>query len=184
MRKIITAKDSTKVLLREPKMSDLKQLLNYINEAIAEPGININLNKKVTLKEERIWLKGVLKNIKKRQTVKLIIEHNGKICGNLSIERKPMNTRESHRAVFGIIISKAMRNKGLAQKTIPILIKLAKKRMKGLEIIELDAFKCNNRAIHVYEKMGFKKITELPDHIKKSGKYIPAVVMYYYLKKH
>jgi len=183
MKKTIIAKDGTRFLVREPKTSDLKQIMNMFNRTIVEPGIGLNMKKKATLKEEKAWLKGTLTAIKKKEKVDFIMEKDGKIVGNAEIRRRAMNTKESHTATFGIMIAKEVRDKGLAQRIIPILIDIAKKRMKGLEIVELEVFETNKRAQHVYEKMGFKTVGMIPHKVKTKEGYQGSVIMLKHLKK-
>ena len=45
--KKFTAKDGTEVIFREPKASDVKDLMNMINEIMFEKNSGILLNKKV-----------------------------------------------------------------------------------------------------------------------------------------
>ena len=57
-------KFNDEILIREPKSTDAKALMDYINPMTQEPGISISMDKPVTLKEEKEYLKGVLKLIK------------------------------------------------------------------------------------------------------------------------
>jgi hypothetical protein len=49
--------DGSEFIFREPRMKDAKACLDYVNELVEE-GAPININKKVTLREERAWLRG------------------------------------------------------------------------------------------------------------------------------
>jgi len=183
-KKEMACLDGTKVLLREPKRSDAKECMRMINEMADEPNIGIVASNRVTLQEEKAWLKGVLNAIKKKQKVMLLIEYKGRIRGNSSIELRRPGTKEAHCGVFGITIGRELRGKGVAQQLIPFLISMAKKRLRGLEIIELEVFHTNDMARHVYEKLGFRKVAVIPNKIKtKSGKHINSVVMQKYVKK-
>jgi RimJ/RimL family protein N-acetyltransferase len=183
-KKTIKMRDGQAVLLREPKPGDARQMMEMINEMAAEPDISIVAAKRVTLKEEKAWLKGVLAAIKKKQKVMLLIESKGKIRGNSSIELRRPGTKEAHNGVFGITIGKELRGKGIAQQLIPVLVDLAKKRLKGLEIIELEVFATNKTARYVYEKLGWKKVAVIPNKVKtSSGKHIDSIVMQKYVKK-
>lgn len=183
MKKTLIAKDGTRFIVREPKKSDAKQLMIMFNKIIAEPGIGLNVKKKVTLKQEKDWLKGLLAAVKKKEKIMFLIEKDGQVLGNAEIRRRGMNTKESHTATFGIMLAKEVRNKGLGQKLIPMLINVAKKRMKGLEIVELEVFEANKRAQHVYKKMGFKKVGIVPHKIKTKEGYQSSIIMLKYLKK-
>jgi len=183
MERIIIAKDGTSFLVREPKISDVNSFMEMFNKVVNEPGIGLNRSKKVTLKEEKEWLKSSIVKIKKNEEIMLLIEKDGKIVGNSTLERRSMCTKEAHTATFGITLAKEVRNKGLGQRIIPILIKLARKRMKGLEIIELEVFSRNKPAYHVYEKMGFRKVAVIPNKAKEKRNYVDSIVMQKYLKK-
>ena len=58
---------------------------------------------------------------------------------------------------------------------IKTLILQAKKL--NLKLIELSVFATNERAIHVYRKMGFKESGRKPNYIFKDGEYINHVDM-------
>ncbi len=164
------------IQIREPSIRDAKKLMDFINPMTEEKGIGLLINKKVSLKEEKDYLKGVIKSIKEHKAVFLIAEHENKIIANTSIEL--YNHKKSHVGVFGISISKGYRNKGLGTFLMKTIIDYAKEKLKGLEIIELEVFADNERAKHVYKKMGFKKTGIKPRVIKQGNKYVDEIIMY------
>ncbi|MFA4044458.1 MAG: hypothetical protein HZRFUVUK_001245 [Candidatus Fervidibacterota bacterium] len=63
--------------------------------------------------------------------------------------------------VVSIAVADAFQNQGLGRQLMLILIEAAKMRKKrGLE---LDVYKENARAIHLYESLGFRKVGETAD---------------------
>lgn len=46
-----------------------------------------------------------------------------------------------------------------------------------LKILTLEVYSTNKRAIHVYEKLGFKETGRIPKGLFRNGKYIDQVVM-------
>ncbi len=67
----------------------------------------------------------------------------------------------SHFPIVSIVVADAFQNQGLGRQLMQILIEAAKRRAKrGLE---LDVYKENARAIHLYESLGFRKIGETMD---------------------
>ncbi|MCS7253357.1 MAG: GNAT family N-acetyltransferase [Armatimonadota bacterium] len=67
----------------------------------------------------------------------------------------------SHFPIVSIAVADAFQNQGLGRQLMKILIEIAKRRAKrGLE---LDVYKENTRAIHLYESLGFKRIGETLD---------------------
>jgi RimJ/RimL family protein N-acetyltransferase len=47
----------------------------------------------------------------------------------------------------------------------------------GLEMLTLTAFASNKRAIHVYEKAGFKQVGVVPKAFLKDNLYVDQVIM-------
>lgn len=177
----IKTKDGRKIVVREPKTSDVKEFLRHINKQVRDRTEGINVDKPLTLKQEREWLKGILKEVRAKKKVFLAFEHNKRIIGSCEVRRK--NGRGAHVASFGIGMEKEYRRQGIATKAVPILFSLAKKRMKGLKIVELDVFSYNKPAQKAYKKIGFKRVATLPHAVKKKGKLYPKYVMYYYLRR-
>ena len=180
-RKKFFAKDGTKFILRELRNPDAKQMMNEINSFVDEPKSGLSINKKMNLRETKVWLKSVLKEIKKKERVLLVVEINKKIVGEGSATREKW--KKSHIAMMGIGLMKEARGKGIGTILIKELIKLAKKRMKGLEFIDLSHFDYNKRARHIYQKIGFKNIGRLPKLSKEGKAYSDEIFMRYYLNR-
>ena len=47
----------------------------------------------------------------------------------------------------------------------------------GIEKIMLEVFAINDRAIHVYEKMGYVVVGRIPGDVKYRGEYVDSLVM-------
>ena len=60
-----------------------------------------------------------------------------------------------HRATFGISVRDEYQNKGLGQIMTQYMLNIAKEQ--GMKKVELTVVTYNERAIHIYEKMGFEK---------------------------
>ncbi len=54
----------------------------------------------------------------------------------------------------------------------------AKEHIDGLKIICLSVFADNKRALHVYEKAGFKKYGELPNGVIRKNELSNHIYMY------
>ena len=65
---------------------------------------------------------------------------------------------------------KAEWNSGIGSELMQKLIDYA--RENGLELIYLEVREDNSRAIHLYEKFGFKKVGTLPAYFKIGKEYI------------
>jgi len=170
-----TARDGTKVLIREPRPTDVRQLMDFINGFVKEPKSGLLIDKKVNLKEEKAWLKGWIADIRRREGLLLLVEVDGKIKGSCSVLR--LKWKSSHVADLGIALSGDIRGKGIGEALMDKAITLARKRMRGLEIIQLKAFSYNERALEFYRKLGFVEVGRVPRVNKEGKNYYDDVLM-------
>lgn len=166
-------KDGKNIILRRPRMKDAKQLLNLVNSLVEEDA-QILTNKKMTLKEEKEWLKDRLKQIRKNKVHYLVAEYKGEIIAGADLTKKKW--RQSHVAEYGISVKKGYRNIGLGSKLTKIMLDIGR-RDKEIKIISLNVYPTNKAAIHLYKKFGFRKVAVLKKRIKYKGKYIDDIVM-------
>jgi len=176
---IFKAKDGAEVLFREPKSNDTVQLMRFINPLVTEERSGLLMNKRVSLEEETAWLKSWLSDIRKRKGVMLLVEVDGRIRGNCVITRLPWKT--SHTADVGIALSHEMRGKGIGEALMTRTIELARKRMRGLEMLHLKSFDYNDRAQALYKKMGFVEVGRVPKANKEGKEYHDDVLMVKFL---
>ena len=149
--------------------------MDLINSFVDEPRSGLLINKKVTLKEERAWLKSMLESIKDKKVVMLVVEVDGKIMGNCHLSRQ--NWKSIHVADFGIAISRRMQGKGIGEALMRQTIELARKRMRGLELVELRTVAYNKKAHGLYKKLGFFEVGRVPRATKEGGEYVDDLMM-------
>lgn len=166
------ARDGTKVKLRTPRWEDLDDLLDFINGLVDEEAM-IAVNQKHTRESETDWLARSLTNLEKDKHVAVVAEADGRVVG--SCELNPRPGRMSHVASLGISVKDGYREKGIGQEMMRELEKQAPKL--GLESIYLEVFSTNDRAIHVYRKMGYVETGRIPACIKYRGGYVDSVIM-------
>ena len=87
----------------------------------------------------------------------------------------------NHRAELGITVLKSEWDKGLGSRLLKMAIEYAKSH--GIEIINLEVRSDNFRAIHVYEKFGFRKIGTSFAYFKIGDSYIDFDIMYLDLRQ-
>jgi len=87
-----------------------------------------------------------------------------------------MNKRMKHRSRLAISILKSEWDKGIGSAVMEKLIAFAGEI--GSEIIELEVRSDNKRAIHLYEKYGFKRIGTFPAFFRIGDDYIDFELMY------
>jgi len=96
------------------------------------------------------------------------------VIGNSEVTRR---TRGYHKHVgaLGIVIKDGFRDAGIGTEMIKTLIEHA--RAMGLKVLTLAAFAANQRALHVYQKLGFAQVGRIPRKYFKEGRYIDEVLM-------
>ena len=105
--------------------------------------------------------------------IMLLVKCDEKIVGCASLSRLPR--RMKHRGDFAISVAKDYWNKGIGSQLLDNMITFA--RENDFEVIDLQVRSDNKRAIHLYEKYGFKKIGEHPAFFKISGENISFDIM-------
>lgn len=87
----------------------------------------------------------------------------GELVGN-SFLRLDSNPRMAHRANLGIMLYQKYWGLGLGKLLMQAVIDTA--MQKGVDYLELEVVADNERAIGLYEKMGFETLCRLPDAIR------------------
>lgn len=164
-----------KIEIRPPKMSDVNSLLEMINSLVEEKAMII-VQDRVTIGQERNYLKGIIKN---KNAVFLFLIINGKVMGSAGITK--YENIKSHIGEMGIIIKKEARGLGLGEKLFKKAMEEGIKKFK-LRIIILDVFKGNKIAQNLYKKLGFQKIGLIKGGEKYYDQYVDNVMMAKYLK--
>jgi RimJ/RimL family protein N-acetyltransferase len=83
--------------------------------------------------------------------------------------------RLSHAAVLGISVARSYWGGGLGRALITALLHWADAR--GLVRVSLDVLETNTRAIHLYERLGFREEGRLRAHRLHDGRLLDTVVM-------
>ena len=169
------AADGTEFVIREPTGSDAKEMMRYINSVIREKRSGIIIDKPLTLKQEEAWLKDRLAEIRKRTTVILVAEADGRIMGNCHASRHPW--KERHRASIGIALKKEARGKGLGKAMMEATMDLSVQRMPGLELFDLSVLDYNETAQKLYSRLGFFEVGTVPKAMKEGSVYADEKIM-------
>lgn len=161
--------------IREATPKDAEQIITHMVEMSSEPHNNILTSPgefNVTIEEERDLLADYAASI---NSVWLVAESEGEIIGILNC-RGGRRSANRHSASLGISIMKRWRNHGVGSALMQRMVEWA----RGTGIVtrlELDVFADNARAIHVYEKIGFKLEGRKVRAYYKDGKYVDALFM-------
>ncbi len=98
---------------------------------------------------------------------------DGEIIGTASLNRKPGRMR--HRGEFGISLKKAWWGCGAASALMEAILAFTKEN--GFEQVNLEVRSDNARAIHLYEKYGFRKLCTFPAFFKIRGEAVDYDLM-------
>jgi RimJ/RimL family protein N-acetyltransferase len=160
------------------KWEDLDDCVTFINDLVgekdSEPNLGIVADRKQTREEEARWLANQITGIERGSIVSVVAEVRGRLTGNRSVTRGSYEDTKRH-GYLGIAISKKHRDRGIGLEMMRTLVNESRKA--GLKSIELEVFANNPRAIHVYERIGFKEAGRIPKKMLRNGKYIDSVVM-------
>ena len=176
-RHINTSRGET-VTLRALKWEDLEDCVVFINDLVGEkdtePNLGIMADRKQTREEEAEWLANQLTGIEKGNIVSVVAEVRGRLVGNSSVTKGSYEDTRHH-GYLGIAISKKHRDHGIGLEMMRTLVR--ESRRAGLKTVQLEVFANNPRAIHVYERTGFKESGRIPKKMLRSGKFIDSIVM-------
>lgn len=175
------ARDGTEFVIREPTEADAKSMMRYINSVIREKRSGIIMDRPMTLKQETEWLKARLEEIRKRMTVMLVAEADGRVLGNCHVARHPW--KEKHRAAIGIALIKEARGKGIGRVLMQDTMDLSERRMRGLEMFDLSVLEYNDRAQSLYGSLGFAEVGRIPRSMKEDGEYADEWIMVRFIVK-
>lgn len=155
-------KNGEKVLFRSPVIEDAQALLNYLRQTSGETPYLLRTPEEctLTLEEERQIIAGWLES---PGECHIICEVAGKLAGACMFSRKT-KVKNCHRALLGIALFKDYWGMGIGTHMIAELCRLAEEA--GIAQIELEVIEGNERAMALYEKMGFMVTGAIPDAIR------------------
>ena len=176
--KTFKSKKGNDVVFRYVKKEDLDAMLAYINELICEDTFIERCGEQITREEEQEVLDTLLDQMKKGEKINVVVEVGGKYVGSGEVRKG--KHRHAHMAELGISLAKEFREEGIGTELLVTLIDEAKK-MK-LRLLTLNCFENNPRALHVYEKLGFKCAGVIPGAVSFKGEFVGEVKMYLPIK--
>jgi RimJ/RimL family protein N-acetyltransferase len=173
-----SSKSGDEIIIRYPLWEDLDELVRYINK-ISREDTYITFSGETISKEEEVeYLIATYRNIEKMDSVVLFALKNGQLIGSSDIHRVFSHRRRGqHIGTFGITIEQEYREQGIGFELAKQVIEESKRKIRGLELITLDVYSENERAVKMYEKIGFTKYGELPEGLKYKDRLVGEVKM-------
>ena len=152
--------------IREATPEDAEKIIAYLAQVGGETDY-LSFGKEglpISTEEEEKFIQNINKE---EHSVLYVVWKNGEIIGDASLSG--FSRRMSHRAEFGISVVKSEWGQGIGRALLQKCIMYAKEHT--IELINLEVRSDNIRAIHVYEKYGFRKIGTSPAYFKIDGEY-------------
>lgn len=160
------------ITIEKATPSDAAEILEYLKQVGGETD-NLTFGAEglpLTAEQEAAYI-AKLEN--STDSIMLVAKDDGKIVGNASLSRMPR--RMSHRGDIGITVLMSHWNKGIGGQLLSQIIDFAKQN--SFAIVELQVRSDNLRAIHLYEKYGFKKLFTYPAFFKIGEDFIDVDFM-------
>lgn len=176
--KKITLKNGKEAVLKSPSIEDAEKLLDFIKKSSGETEFLLRYPEEwnTTVEQEEAWVNR-LRSFPDTMGITCYVD--GEVAGNCEISFR-VGMKTSHRAAIAIAILEKYWNLGIGSAMFEELVAAARKR--GTEIMELEFVEGNERARHLYEKFGFRIISEKPNAFKlKDGSYRSEFSMQKYL---
>jgi len=163
-------------IFRYPQEDDVGLLCAYINELSQERTFIRFQGEEVTLEAEEKYVTANLRKMAEREKVVILVFADDILVGSAEVTMKEKT--EKHRGLIGVTIKKDYRDRGLGSELLQLVVVQAKQELPNLEILELRVYANNDRAIHLYKKLGFKGFGRLPRGIKRDDGYVDRIYMF------
>ena len=151
--------DGKEILLRSAALADAGMLLDYLKTVTGETGFLMCEPDEVkfTVCDEENFIR---EHNESEDCMLILAFVNGKYAGNCSFEGKRGSRREKHRAGIGIALFREYTGFGLGRLMLEVLLRRIKEL--GFEQAELTVIGGNDRAYHLYERLGFRECGRIP----------------------
>lgn len=173
--KQITLKDGRTAILKSPCVEDAEKLLNFIRKACGETDFLVLYPEEwngTTMEQQENWVRRLRSAT---DTISITCYVDGEIAGNGEISFRG-HIKTAHCAVIAVAILKEYWNLGIGSAILQELVDAALHR--ETEIVNLEYIEGNDRARNLYEKFGFRVVSEKPNAFKlKDGTYLSEVYM-------
>ena len=164
--------------LRCAEESDAGMLIEYLKTTSAETEFLLREPEEIRLTEEQERTFIRMQN-ESGENLMLLGFFDGAYAGNCSLMGMRFQ-RSRHRAEIAVALYQAFTGCGIGRRMLETLCRLAEEM--GFEQLELEVSAENDRAIGLYEKLGFSTCGRLPRAFKfRDGRYADALRMVKFL---
>ena len=152
-------KNDVTAIFRSPTKEDAAQMMEYLKTTCSETNFLTREPEEaiMPIEKEEKFLNNILTS---DNDLMIACEIGGKIIGNCNLNRYS-KMRMKHRAEIGIAICKEYWSFGIGRFMLEELIRISNEQ--GIKQLELEVIEGNERAIKLYESLGFYKVGEKPN---------------------
>ena len=175
----VTLRDGRRVVLRSPEVTDAQAAVDYLRQVNGETHFLTRYPEEVTvtMEEEAVFLQRQLDHPVSFQIAAFDGDRVAAMCG---VNQVSDRAKTRHRSTLGITVRQEFWGCGLGTQMIEQCITAA--RRAGFEQMELGVYSDNDRARHLYEKLGFQQTGSLPRAFRlKDGTYRDEILMTLFL---
>lgn len=148
---------------------DTNRFLAFIDALASDPRAMIKLKETPSPNEEERWLEAVYSSVSNRHEVMVLAENGDDLVGIADMKLHP--GRSDHVAEIAISVM-GERNRGIGLGSA-LMTELLDAGLAGLKptpaFLRLSVFEKNERAIALYEKLGFTEVARVPDQFEFHG---------------
>jgi ribosomal protein S18 acetylase RimI-like enzyme len=145
------SKNGREIKIRLIEPLDVNVLWNIFNEVVEERRYLPTMTPVFSSREKRQWYL----ELQEKVAIVLVATFGDNPIGYCSVEQKEEEA-SSHVALVGLLIAKGYRNEGIGKELMKKAIDYS--RDIGFEKLCLSTFECNDKAVHLYESLGFRKV--------------------------
>ena len=183
MKKVLKIGTGETVILRHVKKSDIDGIWRNFNKVLEEGTYLPVFTPVKTDIEKNSWYD----NIKREHEICIIAQisdHKSPydIIGQCEISNLEWEAA-THVGSLGIIVSEKFRDLGIGENLIDLAIRESKK-LNNKEKIILSCFSNNERALHLYKKMGFRVIGMRKKQFYMDAVYYNEVMMEIFIEEY
>ncbi len=152
-----------------------EEFLDYVNSLFEEKAL-INIDRALTLEEEKEWLKQSAERMDHGELVMVLLFVDRKLAGIADAWTGAITL--GHNVTFGISVRKGQRGKRYGTMLLRTAIDYAKEYFKPHKMW-IEFAEGNGIASDFYQKMGFVRVAKLEEYIFQYGEYRNKIVMEY-----
>lgn len=173
-KKMVPLNNGKRAVLRSPEISDAGRLVSYMVQRAQET--DYMLKDPDECGDPDTMAAEIAEVNSSPENVMIICELDGAIAGCGELHRQTLR-KTFHRAELSIGNLKSYWGLGLGKTLMEELIQVAKER--GITQLELNVFEGNERAMKLYEKLGFRVVAVRPNCVHwKDGSKLSAYSMF------